>query len=42
VTLLFWSAASDGVHESSVMAGSTDLNGRQSNLYLYIGALTRQ
>jgi hypothetical protein len=42
VTLLFWSAASDGEHENSVMAGSTDLNGRQSNLYLYIGALTRQ
>jgi hypothetical protein len=42
VTLLFWSAASDGEHENSVMAGSTDLNGRQSNFYLYIGALTKQ
>jgi hypothetical protein len=42
VTLLFWSAASDGVHEHSVMAGSTDRNGQQSNFYLYIGALTKQ
>jgi hypothetical protein len=42
VTLLFWSAASDGEHENSVMAGSTDLNGQQSNFYLFIGALTKQ
>jgi hypothetical protein len=42
VTLLFWSAASDGVHENAVMAGSTDLDGQQSNFYLYIGALTKQ
>jgi Berberine and berberine like len=42
VTLLFWSAASDGEHENSVMAGSTDLDGQQSNFYLYIGALTKQ
>jgi hypothetical protein len=42
VTPLFWSAASDGEHENSVMAGITDLNGQRSNFYLYIGALTKQ
>jgi hypothetical protein len=42
VTLFFWSAASDGEHENSVMAGVKDLNGQTSNFYLYIGALTRQ
>jgi hypothetical protein len=42
VTLYFWSAASDGEHEDSVMAGSKDLNGQTSTFYLYIGALTKQ
>jgi hypothetical protein len=42
VTLFFWSAASDGEHENSVMAGSEDVNGQTSTFYLYIGALTRQ
>ena len=42
VTLLFWSAASDGDHQNSVMAGVKDLNGQESNFYLYIGALTKQ
>jgi hypothetical protein len=42
VRLFFWSAASDGEHESSVMAGVKDMNGRQATFYLYIGALTKQ
>jgi hypothetical protein len=42
VTLLFWSAASDGDHQNSVMAGIKDRNGQESNFYLYIGALTKQ
>jgi hypothetical protein len=42
VTLFFWSAASDGEHENSVMAGIKDRNGQESNFYLYIGALTKQ
>jgi hypothetical protein len=42
VTLLFWSAASDGEHQNSVMAGVKDLSGQVSNFYLYIGALTKQ
>jgi hypothetical protein len=42
VTLFFWSAASDGEHENSVMAGAKDVNGQTSTFYLYIGALTRQ
>lgn len=42
VTLFFWSAASDGDRQNSVMAGIKDLNGQASNLYLYIGALTKQ
>jgi hypothetical protein len=42
VTLYFWSAASDGEHEDSVMAGSKDLNGQTATFYLYIGALTKQ
>jgi hypothetical protein len=42
VTLLFWSAASDGEHQNSVLAGVKDLNGEQSTFYLYIGALTKQ
>jgi hypothetical protein len=42
VTLSFWSTASDGDHQNSVMAGSKDLNGQTSTFYLYIGALTKQ
>jgi hypothetical protein len=42
VTLLFWSAASDGEHQNAVMAGTKDMNGQQSSFYLYIGALTKQ
>jgi hypothetical protein len=42
VTLFFWSAASDGEHEDSVMAGSEDVNGQTSTFLSYIGALTRQ
>jgi hypothetical protein len=42
ITLSFWSAASDGEHQNSVMAGTKDLNGQESNFYLYIGALTKQ
>jgi hypothetical protein len=41
VALFFWSAASDGEHENSVMAGVKDLNGQASAFYLYIGALTK-
>jgi hypothetical protein len=33
VTLLFWSAASDGEHQNSVMAGIKDVNGQESNSY---------
>lgn len=42
VTLFFWAAASGGDHQNTVMAGIKDLNGEQSNFYLYIGALTKQ
>jgi hypothetical protein len=42
VTLLFWSAASDGDRQNAVMAGIKDVNGQESNVYLYIGALTKQ
>jgi hypothetical protein len=42
VRLFFWAAASDGDHQNSVMAGIKDLNGQESNFYLYIGALTKQ
>jgi hypothetical protein len=42
VTLLFWSAASDGEHQNALMAGIKDLNGQESTFYLYIGALTKQ
>jgi hypothetical protein len=42
VTLLFWSAASDGEHQNAVMAGIEDRNGQESTFYLYIGALTKQ
>jgi hypothetical protein len=42
VTLLFWSAASDGNRQNAVMAGTKNLNGQESNFYLYIGALTKQ
>jgi hypothetical protein len=41
VTLLFWAAASDGDHQNAVMAGITDVNGQESNFYLYIAALTK-
>jgi hypothetical protein len=42
MTLLFWSAASDGDRQNAVMAGIKDRNGQESNFYLYIGALTKQ
>jgi hypothetical protein len=42
VTIFFWSAASDGEHENSIMAAVKDLNGQKSTFYLYIGALTRR
>jgi hypothetical protein len=42
VRVFFWSAASDGDHQHSVMAGVRDRYGQQSTFYLYIGALTKQ
>jgi hypothetical protein len=42
VRVFFWSAASDGDHQNSVMAGTKDENGQTSTFYLYIGALTKQ
>jgi hypothetical protein len=40
--LVFWSVVSDGEHANSMLAATKELNGRTSNLYLYIGELTRQ
>jgi hypothetical protein len=42
IRLFFWSVVSDGEHANSMLAATKDLNGQTSNVYLYIGELTRQ
>jgi hypothetical protein len=41
VSRRYWAIVSDGEHDNSAMPGWFNMNGQQTNLYLFIGSLTK-